>query len=99
MLKLNVQFWKVPLGIIGIPARSGVANSIVDCEAVDCWTVVGCWAMEVDCETMEVDCETMEVDCWTVDCWTVEVGLDELDCDAPRAATNTTDSFRFWSAV
>ena len=94
MLKLNVQFWKVPLGIIGIPARSGVANSIVDCEAVDCWTVVGCWAMEVDCETMEVDCWTV-----VVDCWTAEVGLDELDCVAPRAATNTPDSFRFWSAV
>ena len=94
MLKLNVQFWKVPLDIIGIPARCRVANSMVDCEAVDCWTVVDCWAMEIDCETMEVDCWTV-----VVDCWTAEVGLDKLNCGAPRAATNTPDSFRFWSAV
>ena len=53
-MRLNVQFWKVPLGIIGIPPRSGVANLMVDCEAVACWTAVDCWAMEVDCEVMEM---------------------------------------------
>ena len=59
MLKLHVQFWKVPLGIIRVLAGSGVAKLIVDCEAVDCWTVVDCWAMEVYCEAKVVDCCTM----------------------------------------